>query len=116
MAKTETLFLVKARQDQWLRANGLRGVLSCLFTRNLHLIDLAEKVLSEIKTRKQVPASEWRALVKKFNVTVSNYESCLQRLKAVGMVRREKGMYTLSSDFSRFLSQTAEIWHEWRAS
>ena len=116
MAKTETLFMVKARQDQWLRANGLRGVLSCLFTRNLHLIDLAEKVLSEIKARKQVPASEWRTLVKKFNVTVSNYESCLQRLKAAGMVRRERGMYTLSSDFSRFLSQTAEIWHEWRAS
>jgi len=86
MAKTEIFFLVKARQDQWLRANGLRGVLSCLFTRNLHLIDLAEKMLSEIKARKRIPSSEWRALVKKFNVTVSNYESCLQKLKAAGLV------------------------------
>lgn len=80
------------------------------------MIDLAEKILAEIKARKQVPASEWRVLVKKFNVTVSNYESCLQRLKAAGMVREERGQYQLSSDFSRFLSQSAEIWHEWRAS
>jgi len=94
----------------------LRGILSCLFTRNLNLTDFAEKILVKIKTRKQVPASEWRALVKKFNVTVSNYEHCLQRLKAIGMICKEKGAYQLSSDFSRFLSQTAEIWQEWRAS
>jgi len=116
MARTETLFLLKARQDQWLRANGLRGILSCLFTRSLHLINLAEKILGEIKARKQVPASEWRTLMQKFGVTVSNYESCLGKLRAAGLVRREKGVYTLSSDFSRFLMQAAEIWHEWRAS
>jgi len=116
MAKTETNFLIKARQDQWLRANGLRGVLSCLFTKNLQLIDLAEKILTEIKSRKQVPDSEWKTLVKRFDVTVSNYESCLQRLKAAGIVRKERGIYSLSNDFSRFLNTASEIWLDWRAS
>jgi hypothetical protein len=116
MAKTETLFLIKSRQDSWLRGNGLHGILQCLFFKSPLLIDLAEELLAEIKTRKQLPASEWKTLVQKFNVTVSNYESCLQRLKAAGIVRKEKGIYSLSNDFSRFLNAVSEIWMDWRAS
>jgi hypothetical protein len=66
--------------------------LSRLFTKNVHLTDLAEKISAGIKSRKQAPASERRALIAKFNVTVFNYESCLQRLKAAGMVRKERGL------------------------
>jgi len=34
MARGSTLFEVKAREERWLRANGLRGVLNCLFYKN----------------------------------------------------------------------------------
>jgi predicted transcriptional regulator len=115
MARGSTLFEVKAREERWLRANGLRGVLNCLFYKNPSLVDLAEKLLTEIKKRKGLPASEWKECIKKFKTTISSYESCLQRLKAAGLIRRERGIYYLSGDFSRFLNAAAEIWMEWRA-
>jgi hypothetical protein len=110
----QTRFAIKPRQEPWLRSEGLRGLLRCIFWRNLALVDLAERLLKELKERREIPASEWRRLMKKYGVTQSNYSSCLQRLKGAGMIRRESGFYRLSNDFSNWMDESRKIWLDWR--
>lgn len=110
----QTRFSIKPRQEPWLRSEGLRGLLRCIFWRNLALIDLAEQFLKDLKLQHQISASEWKRLVKKYGVTQSNYSSCLQRLKGAGMIRRESGSFYLSNDFANWMNESSRMWFDWR--
>ena len=82
MSRMQCRFAVKPRADDWLRAQGLEGLLRGIFFRNLLLVDVAKRLLNEVKERKTVPASEWNQLMTKYNLSLSNYESVMQRLRA----------------------------------
>lgn len=109
-------FAIKPRADDWLRGQGIQGLLRGVFFRNLLLVDIAKRLLNEVKERREVPASDWKQLMMKYNLTVSNYESAMQRLRGAGMLRKEKGVWTLSSDFAKYLTTAAELWYDWKGS
>jgi DNA-binding IscR family transcriptional regulator len=80
------------------------------------LVDVAKRLLNEVKERKTVPASEWNQLMTKYNLSLSNYESVMQRLRAAGMLRKEKGVWSLSSDFAKYLTTASQLWYDWKGS
>lgn len=97
---------------------GFRNLLECIFheSRNLHLISIAEQLLVHIKNEGLID-SEWKIyLEKNADITYSNYQSSLQKLRRVGLVRKERGVYRLSHDFSTFLNRASDCWTRFLAS
>jgi len=97
---------------------GFRNLLECIFheSRSIHLIPMAEKLLTLIKDG-GLPESEWRVYLEDNpSITYSNYQSTLRKLRRVGMLRKEKGVYRLSHDFSTFLNTASGCWTRFLAS
>jgi len=117
LVKTETLITVKPRRTDWLRANGIDGLLELIFYKNPDLIRIARAFLEEIKRRQRertpYPASDWKEYLKEQGITHSNYFSVVGRLCGAGLLRRERGYYYVSRDFSTFLSQMEDVWNAW---
>ena len=91
---------------------GFRNLLECVFheSRNRHLIPIAEALLNHIK-KERLLESDWKTyLDKNPSITYSNYESTLRKLRNVGMLRKEKGVYRLSHDFSTSLNTASGCW------
>lgn len=110
----------KPRQENRLEdpRDGFRNLLECVFheSRNMHLIPVAEKLLLDIK-KEGLLESEWKTYLKNNpSLTYSNYQSALQRLRSVGMLRKERGVYRLSHDFSTFLNTASGCWTRFLAS
>ena len=97
---------------------GFRNLLECVFheSRNMHLIPTAEKLLAHIKA-KGLLESEWKVYLENNpSVTYSNYQSTLRKLRSVGMLRKEKGVYRISHDFSTYLNTASGCWTRFLAS
>jgi len=97
---------------------GFRNLLECIFheSRNMHLIPTAEKLLAHIKDN-GLPESEWKTYLERNpSVTYSNYQSTLRKLRSIGMLRKERGVYRLSHDFSVFLNTASGCWTRFLAS
>lgn len=111
---------VKPRQQARLEDPqfGFRNLLECIFheSRNRHLIPIAEKLLLHIKNEKLLESDWEEYLIKNPFVTYSNYQSALGKLKSIGMIRKEKGVYRLSHDFSTFLNTASGCWTRFLAS
>lgn len=111
---------IKPRQQARLEDPrfGFRNLLECVFheSRNMHLIPIAEKLLAHIKDEGLLE-SEWKAYLENNpSVTYSNYQSTLRKLRSVGMLRKERGVYRLSHDFSTFLNTASGCWTRFLAS
>lgn len=111
---------IKPRQQARLEDPrfGFRNLLECVFheSRNIHLVPIAEKLLAHIK-EEGLLESEWKAYLEKNpSVTYSNYQSTLRKLRSVGMLRKERGIYRLSHDFSTFLNNASGCWTRFLAS
>jgi hypothetical protein len=113
MAKKGTLE-IKPRQQARLEDPrfGFINLLECVFheARNMHLIPIAEKLLVHIK-EKGLLDSDWKTYLEDNpSITYSNYQSVLRKLRSVGMLRKERGVYRLSHDFSTFLNTASGCW------
>ena len=113
MKKKGTLEIKPRQQSKLLDPLfGFRNLLTFIFhdARNQHLIPLAEELLVHIKTQR-LSASDWKQyLVTHPSVTYSNYQSTLRKLRSVGMLRKSKGIYRLSHDFTTFLNTASGCW------
>lgn len=119
MAKKGTLE-VKARQQARFEDPrfGFRNLLECIFheSRNAHLIPIAENLLVHIRNKGLIE-SDWREYLKDNpSITYSNYQSTLRKLRGVGMLRKERGVYRVSHDFSTFLNTASGCWTRFLAS
>ena len=91
---------------------GFVNLLECIFheSRNIHLISIAESLLIHIKTNGLLE-SDWKSYLENNpSVTYSNYQSTLGKLRSIGMVRKERGVYRLSHDFSTYLNTASGCW------
>lgn len=113
MTKKGTLEIKPRQQSQLLDPRfGFRNLLALVFhdARNRHLVPLAEALLIHIKTQ-GLSASDWNQYLDAHpSVTYSNYQSTLRKLRSVGMLRKSKGVYRLSHDFTTFLNTASGCW------
>lgn len=106
---------IKPRQTERLNDPrfGLQNLLECLFheSRSIHLVHVAEKILLYVKNNSGLEAKDWRKFLElNPDLTYSNYQSALQKLRSIGLLRREHGRYRLSPDFSTFLNNASSCW------
>jgi hypothetical protein len=106
---------VKPRQTERLNDPrfGLHNLLECVFheSRNLHLAHVAERILLHVKSNGGLEAGDWRKFLElNRDLTYSNYQSALQKLRSIGLLRREHGRYRLGPDFSTFLNNASSCW------
>jgi len=106
---------VKPRQTERLNDPrfGLQNLLACMFheSRSVHLVHVAERILLHVKSNGGLEAGGWRRFLElNPDLTYSNYQSALQKLRSIGILRREHGRYWLSPDFSTFLNTASSCW------
>ena len=106
---------VKPRQTERLNDPrfGLQNLLECVFheSRSLHLVHVAERILLHVKSNAGLEAGDWRKFLElNQGLTYSNYQSALQKLRSIGLLRRQHGRYRLSPDFSTFLNNASGCW------
>lgn len=72
------------------------------------LAKIARDLLAHIKSRERqglYRATEWREYIKTHGLTLSQYESVLAKLKALGLIQLKSECYRLSERFERRLSE-----------
>lgn len=127
MARRKVSFEIKRNPKIFEdRQHGFENLISCIFhdLRQIHLIDKAVFFLNIVKRnsgwneddyKKYVSERYANGAVKTLTIngkeySYSNYETILQTLRSVGMLRKTRGVYRLSGDFSSYLLSAQQAW------
>lgn len=115
----EATIKLKPQRERQLRARGLEALFELIFYRKPSLGRAAKEFVETIETKnegKGLPISEWREWSRQHQITQRQFYDMANKLKGVGMIRRERDQWVLSRDFSRVLNEMASIWDAWRGS
>lgn len=112
--KTETTIKLKPRREDILIGKGLDGIFDLVFYRKPSLGIIATKFVEDVIRRQKeanaISISEWHDWIRENRVTQGQFYSVINKLTGIGMIRRERGQYSVSNDFSRTLNMMADIW------
>ena len=110
---------MKPGRERQLKGKGLEGLFELIFYRKPSVSSLAKRFVEYLELKNSgdgMHVSEWKNWIKQNNVTQKQFYDIVNKLRGVGMIRRERDHYTLSRDFSRMLNEMADIWDAWRES
>ena len=97
-----------------LKARGMLALLEWVFWRKPSHSLLASELLGYVKRRQDagdpMRVSEWSNYIVEHGITQSAYYDLIRKLRGAGMIRRERGTYKLSGDFSSLMRLMAEVW------
>ncbi len=115
----EGIIKLKPGRERYLKGKGIEGLFELIFYRKPSLSNVAKRFVENLVTdqnRKGMSVSDWRSWTHEVGITQRQYYDVVSKLRGVGMVRKERGRYILSRDFSRMLAEMADVWDAWRES
>lgn len=94
--------------------NELKEILGCLLWKKPNLSEPATKFLEIIRQENGVEDSYWTEFCRSNNITISQYNSIIRKLRGAGLVYKKDSIWKPSTNFENFLKQVVHIMEEWR--